>query len=196
MKARDYSKPYRVTNGKQFSLDDVDPDETRWVKNEDKATDLLKQGIDVLSELQDKLYAQDRWALLLIFQAMDAAGKDSTIKHVMSGVNPQGCQVYRSSSRHRRSSTTISCGDASKCCPSVAASASSTARTTRKSLVVRVHPEYPRRRAHSRAAGHEEDLEGALSRTSTTSSGMRRATGSRSASSSSTCPRTNSGSDF
>jgi PPK2 family polyphosphate:nucleotide phosphotransferase len=93
VKARDYSKPYRVTNGKKFRLDDVDPDETRWVKNEDEATDLLKEGIDVLSDLQEKLYAHDRWALLLIFQAMDGAGKDSTIKHVMSGVNPQGVQV-------------------------------------------------------------------------------------------------------
>ena len=93
MKARDYSRPYRVTNGKKFRLDDVDPDETRWVKNEDEATELLRQGVEVLSEMQEKLYAQDRWALLLIFQAMDAAGKDSTIKHVMSGVNPQGVQV-------------------------------------------------------------------------------------------------------
>ena len=93
MKARDYSRPYRVTNGKKFRLDDVDPDETRWVKNEDQATELLRQGVEVLSEMQEKLYAQDRWALLLIFQAMDAAGKDSTIKHVMSGVNPQGVQV-------------------------------------------------------------------------------------------------------
>jgi PPK2 family polyphosphate:nucleotide phosphotransferase len=93
MKARDYSKPYRITNGKKFRLDDVDPDETRWVKNEDEATDLLKQGIEVLSDLQEKLYAHDRWALLLVFQAMDAAGKDSTIKHVMSGVNPQGVSV-------------------------------------------------------------------------------------------------------
>ena len=94
MKARDYSKPYRVTNGKKFRLDDVDPAETRWVKNEAKAADLLKEGVKVLSDLQEKLYAQDRWALLLIFQAMDAAGKDGAIKHVMSGVNPQGCQVY------------------------------------------------------------------------------------------------------
>jgi PPK2 family polyphosphate:nucleotide phosphotransferase len=93
MKARDYSKPYRVTNGKKFRLDDVDPAETRWVRNEDEAVDLLKEGIDVLSNLQEKLYAHDRWALLLIFQAMDAAGKDSTIKHVMSGVNPQGVHV-------------------------------------------------------------------------------------------------------
>jgi PPK2 family polyphosphate:nucleotide phosphotransferase len=93
MKARDYSKPYRVASGKKFRLDDVDPDETRWVKNEDEAADLLKEGIEVLSDLQEKLYAHDRWALLLIFQAMDAAGKDSTIKHVMSGVNPQGVHV-------------------------------------------------------------------------------------------------------
>src|SRR5678816_4437908 len=93
MKARDYSKPYRVTHGKKFRLDDVDPDETRWVKNEDQATELLREGVEVLSEMQEKLYAQDRWALLLVFQAMDAAGKDSTIKHVMSGVNPQGVQV-------------------------------------------------------------------------------------------------------
>jgi PPK2 family polyphosphate:nucleotide phosphotransferase len=93
MKARDYSKPYRVTNGKRFRLDDVDPGETRWVKEEDEAEDLLQEGIEVLSDLQEKLYAHDRWALLLIFQAMDAAGKDSTIKHVMSGVNPQGVHV-------------------------------------------------------------------------------------------------------
>ena len=93
MKARDYSKPYRIDKGKNFRLDDVDPGETRWVKHEDEAADILKEGIEVLSEMQEKLYAQDQWALLLVFQAMDAAGKDSTIKHVMSGVNPQGVQV-------------------------------------------------------------------------------------------------------
>src|ERR1044071_526156 len=94
MKARDYSKPYRITNGKKFRLDDVDPAETRWVKHEDDAAKLLKKGIEALEQLQEKLYAQDRWALLLIFQAMDAAGKDGAIKHVMSGLNPQGRQVY------------------------------------------------------------------------------------------------------
>jgi PPK2 family polyphosphate:nucleotide phosphotransferase len=93
MKARDYSKPYRITKGKNFRLDDIDPDETRWVTTEKEAAGLLKQGIDVLRDLQEKLYAHNRWALLLIFQAMDAAGKDSTIKHVMSGVNPQGVHV-------------------------------------------------------------------------------------------------------
>jgi len=89
------SKPYRVTNGKKFRLSDVDPGDTGELKSEDKARakEALQTGIETLAELQDVLYAQDRWSLLLIFQAMDAAGKDGTIKHVMSGVNPQGCQV-------------------------------------------------------------------------------------------------------
>jgi PPK2 family polyphosphate:nucleotide phosphotransferase len=87
---------YRVTKGKKFRLKDFDPADTYRLKNESKqeAKDLLQQGVELLAEYQDKLYAQDRWAVLLIFQAMDAAGKDGTIKHVMSGVNPQGCEVY------------------------------------------------------------------------------------------------------
>jgi PPK2 family polyphosphate:nucleotide phosphotransferase len=75
-------------------LDDVDPRETGDMKSRKAAVKWLERGVARLSDLQEKLYAQDRWALLLIFQAMDAAGKDGTIKHVMSGVNPQGCQVY------------------------------------------------------------------------------------------------------
>ena len=87
---------YRVTKGEKFRLDDHDPGDTYGMKSESKqeAKVLLQKGVDLLAEYQDKLYAQDRWAVLLIFQAMDAAGKDSTIKHVMSGVNPQGCEVY------------------------------------------------------------------------------------------------------
>ena len=94
-KARRFSKPYRVTNGKKFRLKDVDPGDTQSFTSEDKpqAREALQTGIAALAELQDMLYAQDRWSLLLIFQAMDAAGKDGTIKHVMSGINPQGCQV-------------------------------------------------------------------------------------------------------
>ena len=92
-KGNDLAKAFRVTNGKQFRLKDWDPGDTRGFKSREKAQEALTQGIARLREDQDKLYAQDRWALLLIFQAMDAAGKDSTIKHVMSGVNPQGCQV-------------------------------------------------------------------------------------------------------
>ena len=86
---------YRVTKGKRFRLKDVDPDDTYGLRSEfkDEAKALLQQGVQTLAELQDKLYAQDRWAVLLVFQAMDAAGKDGTIKHVMSGVNPQGCEV-------------------------------------------------------------------------------------------------------
>src|SRR3954466_13313283 len=93
--AHKLSKPYRVNNGKKFRLKDVDPDDTGEHKSKDKekAKAMLQIGVQALAELQDMLYGQDRWSLLLIFQAMDAAGKDGTIKHVMSGVNPQGCQV-------------------------------------------------------------------------------------------------------
>ncbi len=94
--AHRFSKPYRVTNGKKFRLKDVDPGDTQDFTSEDKprAKKALQEGVQALAELQDRLYAQDRWSLLLIFQAMDAAGKDGAIKHVMSGVNPQGCQVF------------------------------------------------------------------------------------------------------
>jgi len=87
-------KPYRVIHGKKWRLADCDAGENQGLDLKSEAGDLLKQGIERLSNLQRKLYAQDRWALLLIFQAMDAAGKDSVIQHVMSGINPQGCQVY------------------------------------------------------------------------------------------------------
>jgi PPK2 family polyphosphate:nucleotide phosphotransferase len=94
-RARKFAKPFRVTDGEGFRLKDVDPGDTLDFDSEDKprAKEALAMGIEALADLQDKLYAQDRWAVLIIFQAMDAAGKDGTIKHVMSGVNPQGCQV-------------------------------------------------------------------------------------------------------
>ena len=93
--AHKIAKPFRITNGKKFRLKDFDPGDTGDLKSEEKprAKEALQTGVDVLAELQDVLYAQDRWSVLLVFQAMDAAGKDSTIKHVMSGVNPQGCEV-------------------------------------------------------------------------------------------------------
>jgi PPK2 family polyphosphate:nucleotide phosphotransferase len=95
-RARGFSKPFKVTDGSDFRLKDIDPGDTLGLGSEDKprAREALATGVAALAELQDMLYAQDRWAVLLIFQAMDAAGKDGTIKHVMSGVNPQGCQVY------------------------------------------------------------------------------------------------------
>jgi len=95
-RARELSRPFRVSSGKHFCLQDVDPGDTLEFKTEDKprAKEALKVGVDALAEFQEMLYAQDRWSVLLIFQAMDAAGKDGAIKHVMSGVNPQGCQVF------------------------------------------------------------------------------------------------------
>ena len=87
-------KPFRVDDGRRFRLKDYDPGDTRGIDSREKAEKVLAKGVELLCDLQEKLYAQDRWAVLLIFQAMDAAGKDGAIKHVMSGVNPQGCQVY------------------------------------------------------------------------------------------------------
>jgi PPK2 family polyphosphate:nucleotide phosphotransferase len=88
------AKPYRVSDGDKFRLKDFDPADTGTFRSKQRAAEFLEKSVQRMSELQDKLYAQDRWGVLLIFQAMDAAGKDSAIKHVMSGVNPQGCQVY------------------------------------------------------------------------------------------------------
>lgn len=95
-RAKKISKPFRIADGKGFRLKHIDPTDTLDLKSEDKprAQEALQSGIELLAELQDKLYAQDRWSVLLIFQAMDAAGKDGAIKHVMSGINPQGCQVF------------------------------------------------------------------------------------------------------
>ena len=93
--AKKYSEPFRITDGKSFRLKQVDPANTLSFESDEKskAQQALEAGVELLARLQDKLYAQDRWAVLIIFQAMDAAGKDGAIKHVMSGVNPQGCEV-------------------------------------------------------------------------------------------------------
>ena len=90
-----FAKPFRIEDGR-FRLKDIDPDDTLDLTSADKprAKEALDMGLSLLAELQDRLYAQDQWAVLLIFQGMDAAGKDSAVKHVMSGVNPQGCQVH------------------------------------------------------------------------------------------------------
>jgi PPK2 family polyphosphate:nucleotide phosphotransferase len=94
MKTAKLARSYRVDDGKHFSLKDFDPADTGHCRSVEQAQDDLQKGITRMADLQSKLYAQDSWALLLIFQALDAAGKDGTIKHVMSGVNPEGCQVY------------------------------------------------------------------------------------------------------
>ena len=88
------ASPYCVTDGKKFRLKDFDPADTNGVKSKKHAQNVLQRSSLMLTEMQEKLYAQDLWALLLIFQGMDAAGKDGAIKHVMSGINPQGCDVY------------------------------------------------------------------------------------------------------
>jgi len=94
-KCRRLANPYRVSDGQNFRLNAVDPGDVGELTAEDKprAKEALALGVQALAELQRLLYAQNRWAALLIFQAMDAAGKDGAIKHVMSGLNPQGCQV-------------------------------------------------------------------------------------------------------
>ena len=89
-----FAHKYQVTKPSKFRLKDVDPGDTNIFKSVDFAKERLAEGVSMMSRLQEKLYAQNRWSLLLIFQAMDAAGKDGTIKHVMSGINPQGCQVH------------------------------------------------------------------------------------------------------
>src|SRR6187399_805079 len=87
---------YRIDKGKSFHLKRFDPGDTAGLAAayKDEAKDLLRAGVERMAELQEKLYAQDHWGVLLIFQAMDAAGKDSAIEHVMSGIDPKGCQVY------------------------------------------------------------------------------------------------------
>jgi PPK2 family polyphosphate:nucleotide phosphotransferase len=88
-------EPYVVRDGRHFRMKDADPGDTGgFHPDKPVAGEILKEGVNRLCDLQEKLYAQDRWGVLLIFQAMDAAGKDGAIAHVMSGINPQGCQVY------------------------------------------------------------------------------------------------------
>jgi PPK2 family polyphosphate:nucleotide phosphotransferase len=95
-KARPLAEPFRISDGSKFRLKHINPGETLHFKSEDKeaAKEALVSGVETLRALQDMLYAQDCWSVLLIFQALDAAGKDGAIKHVMSGINPQGCQVF------------------------------------------------------------------------------------------------------
>lgn len=95
-KSKRFAEPYCITDGQKFRLKDIDPNDTGDLEAEDKprSKEVLELGVQTLARLQDMLYAQDQWAALFIFQAMDAAGKDGAIKHVMSGTNPQGCQVF------------------------------------------------------------------------------------------------------
>jgi PPK2 family polyphosphate:nucleotide phosphotransferase len=143
--ARELAKPFRVTKGKDFRLKDIDPDDTLdFTKEEDKprSKEALARGVTALAELQDKLYAQDKWAVLLIFQAMDAAGKDGAIKHVMSGVNPQGCQVYSFKSPSAEDLDHDYLWRCMKCLPNRGQIGIFNRSYYEEVLVVRVHPEF------------------------------------------------------
>jgi PPK2 family polyphosphate:nucleotide phosphotransferase len=142
--ASELSRPYRVDNGKKFRLKDVDPADLGDLKSADKprAKEALQNGIEALSELQDMLYAQDRWSVLLIFQAMDAAGKDGTIKHVMSGVNPQGCEVSSFKSPSSEDLDHDYLWRCMKCLPERGRIGIFNRSYYEETLVVRVHPEF------------------------------------------------------
>lgn len=143
-RARKLARPFRVGDGKGFRLKDVDPGDTLGLTSEDKprAKEALALGIDALADLQDRLYAQDRWAVLLIFQAMDAAGKDGTIKHVMSGVNPQGCQVWSFKGPSPEDLDHDFLWRCMKCLPERGRIGIFNRSYYEETLVVRVHPEF------------------------------------------------------
>jgi len=142
MKPGEFAKPYRVTSGKKFRLKDYDPGDSGGLDSKEKASSALKEGVERLAELQDRLYAQDRWALLLVFQAMDAAGKDGTIKHVMSGVNPQGCQVFSFKSPSAEELDHDYLWRTNRCLPERGRIGVFNRSYYEEVLVVRVHPEY------------------------------------------------------
>jgi PPK2 family polyphosphate:nucleotide phosphotransferase len=141
--ARELAKPFRVTDD-SFRLKDIDPGDTGEFTSEEKprAKDALALGINLLAELQDMLYAQDRWAVLLIFQAMDAAGKDGAIKHVMSGINPQGVQVYSFKSPSPEELDHDFLWRCVKCLPERGRIGIFNRSYYEETLVVRVHPEF------------------------------------------------------
>jgi PPK2 family polyphosphate:nucleotide phosphotransferase len=144
--AREFARNFRVDDGKKFRLDEFAPDETLGFDHRDGIKDLaaetLREEIELLSEMQDKLYAQDRWGLLLVFQAMDAAGKDGTIKHVMSGINPQGCQVYSFKTPSPEELDHDFLWRTSRCLPERGRIGIFNRSYYEEVLVVRVHPEF------------------------------------------------------
>jgi len=144
-RARELARPFRVSKGKNFRLKDVNPDDTlEFTKEADKprAKEALATVVTALAELQDKLYAEDKWAVLLIFQAMDAAGKDGAIKHVMSGVNPQGCEVYSFKSPSSEDLDHDYLWRCMKCLPNRGHIGIFNRSYYEEVLVVRVHPEF------------------------------------------------------
>lgn len=143
-KARKFATRFRITNGDKFRLKQIDPDDTCDIETRDKshAKEVLAAGIQTLSELQDKLYAHNKWGVLLIFQAMDAAGKDGAIKHVMSGINPQGCEVTSFKSPSSEDLNHDYLWRCMKVLPSRGKIGIFNRSYYEETLVVRVHPEY------------------------------------------------------
>ena len=143
-RAHAVARPFRIANGSKFRLKDMDPGDTLEFTFEDKARakEVLEIGTTGIAELQDMLYAQDKWALLLIFQAMDAAGKDGTIKHVMSGVNPQGCQVFSFKSPSSEELDHDFLWRSMRCLPNRGNIGIFNRSYYEEVLVVRVHPEF------------------------------------------------------
>jgi PPK2 family polyphosphate:nucleotide phosphotransferase len=142
--ARQLARPFRVTDGSRFRLKDIDPGNTLALKSEDRprAQEALALGVHALTVLQDMLYAQDRWGVLLIFQAMDAAGKDSAIKHVMSGVNPQGVEVFSFKSPSAEDLDHDYLWRCFKCLPARGRIGIFNRSYYEETLIVRVHPEF------------------------------------------------------
>lgn len=134
---------YRVTKGKKFRLEKTDPADTAGLSLEGKdARKMLQRGVAMLADLQNKLYAQDRWGVLIVLQGMDAAGKDGTIKHVMSGVNPQGVQVYSFKSPSPEELDHDFLWRSMKCIPERGRIGIFNRSYYEEVLVVRVHPEF------------------------------------------------------
>jgi len=142
--AKQIVEEYCVTKGEKFRLKDYDPADTNGVKSKKHAESILQRRVGLLSDMQEKLYAQDRWALLLIFQAMDAAGKDGAIKHVMSGVNPQGCDVFSFKSPSSEELDHDYLWRTHKCTPSRGKIGIFNRSYYEEVLVVRVHPPFLR----------------------------------------------------
>jgi PPK2 family polyphosphate:nucleotide phosphotransferase len=139
---RKFVERYRVDDGKGFRLKDHDPGDSHGIQSKTQAEKMLARGVVRLAELQEKLYAQDRWAVLLIFQAMDAAGKDGAIKHVMSGINPQGCQVYSFKSPTSEELDHDFLWRTARCLPERGRIGIFNRSYYEEVLVVRVHPEF------------------------------------------------------
>jgi PPK2 family polyphosphate:nucleotide phosphotransferase len=138
----DLAKAFRVKDGSRFRLTQVDPADRPGFKSKEHAARTLRRGVERLATLQERLYADNRWAVLVIFQAMDAAGKDSTIKHVMSGVNPQGCQVFSFKAPSTEELDHDFLWRTTKCLPERGRIGIFNRSYYEETLVVRVHPEF------------------------------------------------------